>query len=188
MKKILLVLTALAFLPAQSFGFNFGFCFANIDGFEAYNPETDETTSLINPGVQVGFITSFDLSIMDLDLEANFNMMTYDTFDESSLVIMNFPATARLTILPLAVANIFVRGGIQYEAIVNNKLTKDDELPEADSGLALVIGAGMAFEVPDLSDFLIELRFTVPQYDAFKDIDGKGLKVTQGELKMSFLF
>lgn len=51
-----------------------------------------------------------------------------------------------------------------------------------------MIGAGAAVEAPEVGSVLIELQFSLPQYDAYEDFTGKGRQVVQGALRASILF
>ncbi len=187
MKKYCVILLMVFFGWSQSFGLNIGLGFASIEGLTAKDKDGNET-SAIDPGLHIGLISSFDLALIDLDIGANFNIMKYKDFDESALVIMSIPATVRLTILPLAVAKVYLRGGVQYESILTNKLSEDLEFDDAEKGMAFVVGAGAAVEAPEVGSLLVELIFSLPQYDAYEDFTGEGRQVVQGALRASILF
>lgn len=171
MKKIVLTLTTMAFMAAQgmNFGLNVGLTGATYDA-------TGAASDLIDPGFSLGLMTGFDVAFADLDIEANFSFYKFKDLDDSGLIFMSIPATVRFSVLPLPVANIFVRGGVAYEKTLVAKLIDDEDADfadDTDAGIAWIIGVGAKVEIPKVPSILAELRFSLPQYDWIKDNDGK---------------
>lgn len=158
-------------------GMNFGF---NVALGSATWDASLAQSDFVESGFGLGLLAGFDLVVVDLDVEANVSFFqTKEPFEgagNGSISMLSVPATVRFTVLPLAVANVYVRGGVAYEKTLSAKLADDDAwdfTDETDSGIAWIVGVGAKIEVPQVSGILAELRFSLPQYDWVKDQEGK---------------
>ena len=182
MKKVLILLLLSMTVFSQGIGYGIK---AGITS--ASNSEEDETKS----GFVLGGTLTLDVIITTLDVEAIFQ--SYGD-DDGTINTIQSPATVRIGLLPIPMASLYLRAGVQYDHLIGGKSDKSPSFENqidqfGQSGLSIVVGAGLELDIPVLPGAMIDVRYIIPTYNFLSDEFYKGLdlkKSSVSNLQMTF--
>lgn len=196
MKKLILIISAIAFLslPAFGQGFNWGVkggVSQNTVSLDIAGQTVPLSTSALS-GVVAGAYLQFDLLLINLQVEALYAQKGYNVkidalgVDEDyTLNYLSIPAIAKLYLFPLAVKP-FIGGGVEYSQLLSVSavgLSKDD-FNSSDLGAVATVGVDFGLALIDLS---LDVRYIYGLNNISK-LDGETLKnqSVQATLGVSF--
>lgn len=162
MKKLILLISAIAFLslPAFGQGFNWGLKGGISQSTISLDiaGETLPSTSALS-GAVAGAYLQFDLLFINLQVEAlyaqkgyNMKVSALNLDEDYTLNYLSIPAIAKFYLFPLAVKP-FIGGGIEYSQLlsVSGEGKGKDDFNSSDFGAVATVGIDFGLALIDLS-------------------------------------
>lgn len=177
MKKLLILMLLTVTVLSQGIGYG-------IKG--GITSASDSEVSGTESGFVVGGTLTLDVVITKLDIEA-----LYQSYgDDETINTIQIPATIRIGLLPIPMASLYARVGVQYDYLVgasadDNPNFEDGVDEFGQSGLSVVVGGGAELDLPFLPGAMIDVRYVIPTYDFWDKDFIKDNNNLGGDLKNS---